>query len=220
VDGAVGAPQGRCTALASRFQRFLCECSHFGDAVVVARRRRAARGKASRGRHSSRRPALITATATACRTPRHPATTQPGSLLVLSRPRHLLSFRHRVVTGRVCSVPRHRACRHWRRAVEGLLVLTHRYGSCCCCCSFSSLHSPIGKSLRDMESRDAVVVASCSARTDSCAPVCTLLIDGCLLDVFYLLSLRRPPSPAVRRLPLDGPRSSAMPGWVQRAIGP
>jgi len=191
----------------------IAECSHFGDAVVVARRRRAARGKASRSRHSLRRPALMTATATACPAPRHPATTPPGSLLVLSTPRHLLSFRHRVVTGRVCSVPRHRACRPWRRAVEGRLVLTHRYGSCCCCCSFSSLPIPIGNSLRGIESRDDVVVASCSARTDSCAPVCTLLMDGCLLDVFDLLSLRCPPSPAVRRLPLDGPRFSAMPDF-------
>ena len=67
------------------------QCSHFGDAVGVACRRRAARGKTSRGRHSLRRPASLTATATAYPTPRHRATTPLGSLLVLSAPRHLLS---------------------------------------------------------------------------------------------------------------------------------
>jgi len=107
------------------------QCSHSCDAVVVARRRRAAHGKTSRGQHSLRRPASLTATMTACPTPRYPAMTPLGSLLVLSTPRHLLSFLHLVVTTRVCSVPRHGACRHWRRAVKTRLVLIHNYGPCC-----------------------------------------------------------------------------------------
>jgi len=196
------------------------QCSHFGDAIVVARRGRAPRGKTGRGRHSLRRPASLTATATACPTPRHPATTRLGSLLVLSTPRHPDSFRHRLVTGCVCSVPRHGAAgaggeqsKGGSSSLTGIVPVA------------VVVHFPLCRVLLGRASAVTSQVTpwfwhrAASAPPDSCAPVCTLLMDRfywMCLNFCLSFSGRCPPSPAVRRLPPVGPRFSAMP-YCERA---